>query len=208
MGLSSSGFQKGPGWQRDEVTLAGYTGLHSSQAVFNTYIEYCSHRDDGWPHFYKSTVNSPDETAPETLSEHRRNCHLHYLWNSNLKAAASLKLHFFSHGREDAFHAHRACPAKSQTGPALSLNLIRMHASATLCPALTETGREMNTVCWNGKRAPFWSRCPCLQSSLRVHTHGIYVLAPPDCAGSRSWRALSTMLALLLPLVTNGFHSH
>lgn len=95
--------------------------------------------------FYRY-VNSPNETAPETLLECRRNCHLHYLWSSNLNSAASIKLHFFSPGREYAFHAHWACPSKSQTGPALSLSLIHMHASPTLCPALTEAGGERNTV--------------------------------------------------------------
>lgn len=54
------------------------------------------------------------------------------------------------------------------------------------------------------EKSHFWSHYPCLQSSA----HGISVLAPPDRAGLRSGRAPSTMLALLLPLVTNGFHRH
>lgn len=129
-------------------------------------------------------------------------CHLLYLWNSDLNSTASITLHY-SGGREYC----PSCPLGPPfqiTGPALHLNFVHVHAAPTLHPVLAKVGREMKTIHWKGERRYFWSHCTCVQSSLA----SLCWLLQAHLPGLRSSGALSVTLALLLPLTTNGSHSH
>lgn len=133
--------------ERRKVSLQGIAGSTAFK-TFSVPIQYCSHRDDGWHNFYKSIVNFPSETAPKTLLECRRNYHLHYLWNPNLNSTVSIKLHFFSHGREYGFPLGLSCQVTSSTSITSEPRLYAAISYLAPCHHWSGRGNEYSMLKW------------------------------------------------------------
>lgn len=179
-GLIGPGFLKWPGWQTWNVTFAGYPRLHSSQDIFNSSTD--STMAIGMMdniNFYKSIANSLSETAPETLLECRMNCHLHYLWNSNLNSTASIKQHFFSCGREYCLLCPSGPPFQITNGFSIVFEPHPCARSPHLAPCPYWSGQENENKTLKRKKNIFLEPLP--QSAVKSD---ISVLTPP---GPPAW---------------------